>query len=326
MKAKRISRWTGKALVGLGITTSAIAAFSSQYHTAQAAQVIRIGYQQGGTLDILKERGTFDAQMKKLGYQAEWTQFPGGPQLLDAMNANSIDIGETGEAPPIFAQAAGTPLVYIDHSAAEPKAEAVVVKSTSSIHTIQQLKGKSIALNKGSNVNYLLVQVLKKAGLKYSDIHPVYLAPAQARAAFERGSVDAWVIWDPYLSAVQVADHVRVVSDGTGLVANQQFDLAARAFAQTHPSIVQQLISDLNETDLWTKTHQSQVVTILHDKLGIDVPSLKLDLSRRTYGVYSITNTTILQQQAIADAFYQIGLIPNRLVVKQDTLPQFVSK
>jgi sulfonate transport system substrate-binding protein len=108
-----------------------------------------------------------------------------------------------GEAPPIFAQAAGANLVYVANEPPSPRSEAIVVPGDSGLKTVAQLKGKKIALNKGSNVHYLLVRAIEKAGLKYSDITPVYLPPADARAAFERGSVDAWVIWDPLLAAAE---------------------------------------------------------------------------------------------------------------------------
>ncbi|MFX7887214.1 ABC transporter substrate-binding protein, partial [Acinetobacter baumannii] len=79
------------------------------------------------------------------------------------------------EAPPIFAQAAGAKFVYIGFDPAAPEAEAIVVPKDSTIKTAADLKGKKVALNKGSNVHYLLVKALEKAGLKYSDIQPVFL-------------------------------------------------------------------------------------------------------------------------------------------------------
>ena len=132
-----------------------------------------------------------------------WTEFPSGPPLLEALNVGAIDFGNTGEAPPIFAQAAGADLIYVGNEPSASAAEAIVVPKNSSIKNLTALKGKKIALNKGSNVHYLLVKLLEKGGVKYSEIDPIYLTPADARAAFERGSVDAWVIWEPFLAAAQ---------------------------------------------------------------------------------------------------------------------------
>src|SRR6185437_17177841 len=120
-----------------------------------------------------------------------------------------IDFGSTGEAPPIFAQAAGAPLLYVGHEPPAPKGEALIVPKDSKIATVADLKGKRVALNKGSNVHYLLVRALEHAGLKYSDITPEFLAPSDALAAFSRGSIDAWVIWDPYEAAAQASTGAR---------------------------------------------------------------------------------------------------------------------
>jgi hypothetical protein len=106
-------------------------------------------------------------------------------------------VGFVGEAPPIFAQAAGAQFVYIGYEPAAPEAEGLVVPKASPLKTVADLKGRKVALNRGSNVHYLLLKLLEKAGLAYSDIQPVFLPPADARAAFERGAVDAWLVWDP---------------------------------------------------------------------------------------------------------------------------------
>ena len=109
-------------------------------------------------------------------------------------------------------------------------------RRTARSRSVADLKGKKVALNKGSNVHYLLVKALEKAGVKYSEIEPVFLAPADARAAFERGAVDAWVIWDPFQAAAEVATGARTLADGTGLVANHQFYLAAAEVRRRQPA------------------------------------------------------------------------------------------
>src|SRR5437868_6173229 len=198
----------------LGVTASAFA-----FGTAQAAdKVIRIGFQKYGTLVLLKAKGSLEKKLEPLGYKVAWTEFPSGPPLLEAINVGAIDFGSVGETPPIFAQAAGAPLIYVAHEPPAPQGEAILVPKDSPIKTLADLKGKKIALNKGSNVHYLLVRALEKAGIKYSEIEPVFLAPADARAAFERKAVDAWVIWDPFQAAAEVATEARTLTDGTGLV------------------------------------------------------------------------------------------------------------
>jgi sulfonate transport system substrate-binding protein len=290
-------------------------------YEAHAAQVVHIGYQKFGTLSILKARGTLDQALKKLGYRVEWIEFPGGPQLLEAMRAGSIDIGHAGEAPPVFAQAGNVPFVYLGHEPASPKTEAILVPKDSPIHSLKDLRGKRIALNKGSNVHYLLVRALQEAGLKYQDIQPVFLAPADARAAFDRGSVDAWVIWDPYFAVAQADLGARVLVDGTNLVANPEFYLARRDFVQSHPDVIQALISAIQETDTWAAAHRDEVAKLLAPQLGIPESTLEIAAQRRTFGYQPMTPATVQAQQQVADTFYRLGLIPNGIRVQDDVIP-----
>jgi sulfonate transport system substrate-binding protein len=204
----------------------AVASSLPAWALAQNKSTLRIGYQKYGTLTILKARGTLEKRLAAQGVEVKWTEFPAGPVLLEGLNVGSIDFGTVGEAPPIFAQAAGANLVYVANEPPAPLSEAIVVPKTSTLKTVADLKGKKVALNKGSNVHYLLVKALEKAGLDYKDVQVVYLPPSDARAAFERGSVDAWVIWDPFLAAAEKQLGARILADGKGLVANHQFFLA----------------------------------------------------------------------------------------------------
>ncbi|WP_246067109.1 sulfonate ABC transporter substrate-binding protein [Paenibacillus koleovorans] len=283
-------------------------------------KTIRIGYQKYASINILKVKGGLDEKLAAIGYKAVWTEFPGGPQLLEAVNVGSIDFGNVGEAPPIFAQAAGTPLVYLGHSPASPKAEAILVPEKSTIKTGADLKGKKVALNKGSNVHYLLVKYLEKEGLKYSDIEVVFLPPADARAAFEKGSVDAWVIWEPFYSAAQLATKARVLADGTGLVDNYEYYLSSRKFYETGKPALDVLLAQLQESDKWAAANQDQVAEKLAPNLGLDVPTLKQALSHRGFGVEPITDNIVVAQQKIADVFFDLKLIPNKISVKEATV------
>ena len=134
------------------------------------------------------------------------------------MNVGAIDFGNTGETPPVFAQAAGAAIRYVAYEPPAPKGEAILVPKDSPLKSIADLKGKKIAVAKGSNAHYLLVKALEKAGVKYEDITPAYLAPADARAAFESGAVDAWSIWDPYLAAAQTTLGAKTLTDATDVV------------------------------------------------------------------------------------------------------------
>lgn len=308
----------------LGIGALALAMLTGVALTARpplaADQTVRIGVQKYGTLIILQTRGALEKRLAAAGAKVTWTEFPGGPQLLEALTAGSIDFGTTGEAPPVFAQAGGSPLVYVGVEPPAPAGEAILVPKDSPIKSVADLKGRKVALNKGSNVHYLLVKALEKAGLKPADIQSVFLAPADGRAAFESGSVDAWVIWDPFFAAAQKATGARVLADGTGLVQNLQFYLASRDFAQDHGDLLKIIDEQIGQTDAWASQHQAETVELLANHTGLDKDAVQAAVSRLAYGHRPITPEIVSYQQNIADTFFGLGLIPNPVRVA-DALP-----
>ena len=292
------------------------AAISFGAITQAQAETLRIGYQKYGTLVLLKARGTLEKRLAEQGIEVQWTEFPGGPQLLEGLNVGSIDFGTTGEAPPIFAQAAGADLLYVAHEPPAPTSEAILVPKDSALKSVSELKGKKIALNKGSNVHYLLVRALEDAGLKYSDIQPVYLPPADARAAFERGSVDAWVIWDPFQAAAEHQLQARTLRNGEGLVANHQFYLAARPYAEKHPEVVSVLVEEIRSVGGWIRQNSAEATQQVAPLLGLAPEITRTAVERQASGAQLITPDVVEAQQQIADTFSDLKLIPKRLSIK----------
>lgn len=292
------------------------AAISFGAITQAQAETLRIGYQKYGTLVLLKAKGSLEKRLAEQGIEVQWTEFPGGPQLLEGLNVGSIDFGTTGEAPPIFAQAAGADLLYVAHEPPAPTSEAILVPKDSSLKSVSELKGKKIALNKGSNVHYLLVRALEDAGLKYSDIQPVYLPPADARAAFERGSVDAWVIWDPFQAAAEHQLQARTLRNGEGLVANHQFYLAARPYAEKHPEVVSVLVEEIRSVGGWIRQNSAEATQQVAPLLGLAPEITRTAVERQAYGAQLITPDVVEAQQQIADTFSDLKLIPKRLSIK----------
>ena len=295
---------------------AAVAALSATSHAAQADKEVHIGYQKYGSLALLRANGKLDARLAKEGVAVKWVEFPGGPQLLEALNAGSIDFGNTGETPPVFAQAAGADFVYLANEPAAPAGEAILVPKNSGIETVADLKGKKIALNKGSNVHYLLVRALEENGLKYSDIQPVYLPPADARAAFERGAVDAWVIWDPYQAAAEKQLHAHTLVDARGLADNHQFYLATRTYAKEHPQVLTTLVEEVRSVGEWSQKNPEQVTEQVAPLLGLPADITLTAVKRQGYGAQFITPEVVAKQQKIADAFTQLKLIPKALSIK----------
>ncbi|MBD2139111.1 sulfonate ABC transporter substrate-binding protein [Anabaena sp. FACHB-1237] len=283
-----------------------------------SSTVVRIGYQKAATvLYALKAKGELEKALQSSGTSVTWTEFPAGPPMLEALNAGSIDFGYTGEAPPIFAQAARTPFVYVAYDPYGPKAEAILVHKDSSIKNVADLKGKKVAFAKGANVNYLVVKALEKAGLKYTDIKPTFLAPADGRAAFEGKNVDAWAVWDPYLAAAEKATGARTLTDATGLAPNRGYYLAAKSFADNNPAALKTVLAGVTKVSDWAQKNPPQVAKLLSPVLGIDAAVLEAAEKRREYGVLPLTEEIITKQQEIADTFYKIKLIPKQIKVKE---------
>ncbi len=298
-----------------------VLAFAPFVLAQNADNVIRIGYQKYGTLVLLKARGSLEKRLAPLHVEVKWTEFPAGPQLLEGLNVGSIDFGIAGEAPPIFAQAAGADLVYVGSEPSASAGEAILVPKDSPIRTVAELKGKKVALNKGSNVHFLLVKLLEKAGVQYKDIDTVFLTPADARAAFERGSVDAWAIWEPFLAAAQRQTGARILADGNGVVSNHQFFLASRTYAARRADVVAIVLEELAIVDQWAKTNPKEAAVALQPQIGLDQPTLELALSRGGYGVAPMNDAVLAEQQGIADTFYDLRLIPKHINVRDAILP-----
>ncbi|KVH39273.1 ABC transporter substrate-binding protein [Burkholderia cepacia] len=305
---------------GLAIAAGAAAHPGFALANTAGARTLRIGYQKG-PLSLLKARGTLQGKLASLGVSVTWTEFPSGPPQLEALNAGSIDFGDVGEAPPIFALAAGAPLVYYAQTPAGPAAEALVVAKDSPVRTFADLRGKRIALVKGSNTHFLLVRLLQAARLNHADVTPVWLSPSDARAAFENRSVDAWIIWDPFLAVVQQAFGARIVADGTGLVENRGYYFASRTYAQRNADVLDAAVSELTAVQRWLDANRAQGAAEFSKLWGIPEPAVALAFRRARFGVEPVTRDTLAYQQRIADVFYQAGVLPKRVDVSQAAPP-----
>ncbi|MFW2043302.1 sulfonate ABC transporter substrate-binding protein [Acinetobacter sp. ULE_I001] len=309
--------WKKITLVSVSLATIMMLSGCSK---PQETTTLNIGFQKYGVLPIIKARGDLDKALKEKGVNVKWVEFPAGPQLLEGLNVGSVAFGESGEAPPIFAQAANSNLVYVANQPAAPLAEALIVPKDSAIRSVQDLKGKRVVLNKGSNVHYLLLKVLEANHLKLDDIQVVYLPPADARAAFEKGAVDAWVIWDPFFAAAEKQLNAKVLATGQNLVNNHQFYLADRKFAEQHPDVLKIVVNELNTTTQWVSQHQTDAAKLLEKPTGLPLDILNTSISRMGFGVTPISNDVVKKQQDVADAFYQQKLIPNKINIQAAVL------
>ncbi|WP_222610241.1 sulfonate ABC transporter substrate-binding protein [Synechococcus elongatus] len=280
-------------------------------------RTLRVGYQKSGSFNLLRHRGNFEKRLKALGVAVTWSEFTSGPPLLEALAAGSIDLGQTGDAPPVFAQAKGDGIVYIGQSDKSPDSVGILVPQNSSIRSIAQLKGKKVAFAKGSSAHYFIVRALATAKLSLKDVTPVYLQPPDARAAFERGAIDAWAIWDPFFAAAERDAKARLLINGKGLTPFREFYLADRKFANNNPDLIPVIIQELRALGNWAIANRQKSAEFLADKTKINVDILEVSERRRVgrYRTSNITAEAIAEQQQIADTFLAAGLIPKKIKV-----------
>jgi sulfonate transport system substrate-binding protein len=299
----------------LAIFALAIAKAASAKENAPAQ--LHIGYQKGSVSLVLAK--THQLLEKRFpGTQISWIEFPAGPQMLEALNVGSIDLGSTGDIPPIFAQAAGADLLYVGVEPPKPKAEVILVAENSPINSVAELKGRKVAFQKGSSSHNLLLRALQRAGLEFSDIQPVYLTPADARAAFQQGNVDAWAIWDPYYSAALLQGGVRVLTDGSQLNQTGSFYLAARPYTEANGLFIQQVLDTLTQADALTRSDRAKSVTLLANAMGLPEPVIASYLDHRPItAIKPLDAKTIAAQQQTADRFFANRLVPVKVDISQ---------
>lgn len=297
--------------------SAALALGPTRFVRAQTPGELRLGWQKGSVLAVMRARGTLDRALAQGGVSVRWIEFPAGPQMLEALAVGSIDLGEVGETPPVFSQAAGAELRYVANRPPSPREEALLVPQDSPLRTVAQLAGKRVALNKGSNVHYLLLRLLENAGLSYRDVKTAFLPPADARSAFERGAVDAWVIWEPFASAAEVQIGARRLADATGAAANHDFMIATRAFTENAPDLLRQVLGALQEEYRWIGVHVDESARIAAPQLGLSTEIVQRAFQNYAFGLeWPLSESVVQNQQRIADAFRALGLLPRPVSVR----------
>jgi sulfonate transport system substrate-binding protein len=337
-KGKRVGVWAVILLTVMSLFTGCAAQTAKTKGESQAGgtiekgeKVLRIGYQKGNTLNILKVKGNLEERLKEKGIKVEWKVFAGGGFVLEALSAGSIDYGHAADGSGVFAQAGGKPFVYVGADLPNPEGMGIMVHKDSGIKTIKELKGKKIAVTKGGNHHYLAVLAIEKAGLTLNDVQFVYVKDAsEGRALFEIKQVDALGSWDPFFATVENDLQPVTLTDGKGYSPNRTFYYANETFAKEHPDLVKIILEETNKSDQWANENKQEVIKLLSETLGIDEKAIARAVDRRKYGVEKITQEVIDPQQQLADTYARIGLIQKpirvseRMPLNPDWIPDFL--
>jgi sulfonate transport system substrate-binding protein len=301
-------------------SSSLAAALARPAISAEPLKELRIGYQKIGALLIVKEQKVLEQRFESQRVPVRWIEFAFGAPLLEALGAGAIDYGYTGDSPPIFAQAARANLLYAGAIPARGYGQAIVVPASSSIQDISSLAGKKIAVAKASSAHNLLVAALESVKLPWSAIIPVYLAPPDAAAAFIRGAVDAWSIWDPFLAIAELKQKARALPVDRTISAQNSFFLVNGDFAAKHPDVAA-INGAVATATKWADEHRDQVAAILSEASGVDLAAEQRSVNRAEFTFGPLNNDVLAQQQAVADRFQRLRLIPAPIRVRDIVWP-----
>lgn len=303
------------ALPGAVLAAPAIAQAPAK-PAADKARELRFGYQRSGTLLIAKQQGILEKRLNPLGVDVKWVEFSFGPPLLEALNVGSIDYGTTGDTPPIFAQAAKAKLVYVAAVEAAGSGAAILVPPGSTLQSLADLKGKRVGFARASSAHNLTIAAVEKAGLSWRDITPVQLPPADARAAFESGALDAWTIWDPYFALAETRPGVRILASARGIAKQNAFFLGNSDYTRANPEVIAAANEELAKVALWAEANRDSVARTLFEATGIELAAWQRAVQRTDYRVAPLGDGVIDEQQRVADRFHKLGLIPNKISVR----------
>jgi aliphatic sulfonates family ABC transporter substrate-binding protein len=279
-----------------------------------AGVTLRIGFQKLGLLMLAKAYGALDVALAARGATVEWVEYACGVEIVEAMCAGELVAGIVGDGPAVLAQDRSVPIVYLAAEPPAPGGTALLVPRASSAETLRDLRGARVAVNRGSQAHYLLIRALEEAGLTMADVEVEYMTPARAQAAFARGDVAAWSVWDPWLSTAREELGARILRDCSGLMKNSAYYVARRDFAEQHGELIRELLQQLELATSWVKSDPARAADLIAPKLGIPPRALLASLGR-DLAARPLDAELIADQQQVADHLLALKLITRQVSV-----------
>jgi sulfonate transport system substrate-binding protein len=278
---------------------------------------VKLAFQKNGVMLVAKTRGSLAAPLKATAGidPIEWVEFPAGPPLLEAMAVGAVDVGLTGDTPPIFSQVAGAPIKYVAQVRLSGLAGGVITPKNSSVQSLKDLKGKKLCYTRGSSAHNSAVLALQSAGLTLEDVESVNLGPADAAAAFAQGGIDGWVIWDPYYTLAVRDQGARKLTGLDELGGGASFLLANAKFVETRPDDLKAILTAIANEGLWCKANTDEVAKITAQAAGLDLELLKDTMKRTDFVVEPLMDDVLAAQQANVDRFVALKIIPKSVKI-----------
>ncbi|MDB5566764.1 MAG: alkanesulfonate transporter substrate-binding protein [Tardiphaga sp.] len=277
--------------------------------SAQAETTLIVGDQKGNSQAVMQAAGV----LKDVPYKIEWKEFPAAAPLLEALGAGAIETGLVGDAPFTFAAAANVPVKAIGAIRQTQEGLAVLVPKESAIKSFDELKGKKIATGRGSIGHQLLLAALESKGWTPADVQIVFLAPADAKVAYSRGSVDAWSTWEPYVSQEEVLFQSRRVLTAEGLSAGLSLQVATpNAIRDKRPEL-EDFLRRLTAARIWALSNADSYAQTWGKLMNV-APSVPLNwLTRAKIRIAPIDDSVVADEQKTIDLYLRAGLIKQKL-------------
>lgn len=296
------------------VLAAAVLAAPALISRARAGQpVLRLANFKGGDKLLMKLAG----QDGPGGYTPQWSEFASGNVMLEAINADAIDLAYGSEIPPVFL-AGGGRVRQVAVIRDDVNQQTVLVPKGSAIASIADLRGKRVGYVRATTTHYYLLRMLAEQGMTFADIKPVNLAPADGQAAFRSGAIDAWAIYG-YSVPLALDGGARVLRTAAGILSGN-FPFFANPVALADPArraaIVEHLVR-LNRAFHWIDAHHVEYAQAQGDMLGVPPAALQslLDGASRPRRLGVVDDAAIASQQAVADTFTSAGLLPGHVDV-----------
>jgi aliphatic sulfonates family ABC transporter substrate-binding protein len=305
-----MQHWTRRRtlVAGAGLLTAACAPQSGN------AKQFRMGYQKNGVSLVAKRKGTLDAAMKAAGVEKmEWTEFTSGVPLLEALRVGSIDMGSSGDTPPIFAQVSDDSMMYVAAQRLSGKAGGVITPKNSKINSIADLRGKKVSFARGTSAHNSAFLALQRGGLSLDQIEHINLPPADAASAFAQGGIDGWVIWDPFYTDAIRREGARVLISLEELGGGYAYFFANKNYVAAQPELVKAALNALASDGKWCEANRGEVAAMMAEETGLDLELMKDTTERADFALLPMSPDIIANQQQIADRFADLKIIPNKI-------------
>lgn len=274
---KNLGKLAASALVALGLS----APIGLPAHAADRPDTIVVDWAYYNPVSILlKKKGWFEETFAKDGIDIRWVLSLGSNKALEFLRSGSVDFGSTAGAAAVIGRAGGLPIKAI-YVYSKPEWTALVTRKDSDIRTVEDLRGKSVAVTRGTDPHIFLLRALDSKGLSEDDIHPVLLQHPDGYVALERGQVDAWAGLDPHMAKAELESGARLFFRNPDL--NTYGILNVReAFAREHPDLVARVLAVYERGRRYALEHPAELREALVEAARIPDDVAEKQLSERT--------------------------------------------